>query len=517
MAARSSVKISAALAIVVACPIGLATATGTIGVNASSAQDWVAWLSGAGARKTKDTARTRGQAASFANAVDMVKPAVITVRAKRRVDTSVGEQSAVNPPDEPHGKSSPGRRRGAPTSLGSGFFVTADGYAVTNNHVTEGSEVAEIVADDQKTYTAKVVAADLSTDIALLKVDGRNDFAHVKFADQAPRIGDRIFAVGNPFGLGGTVTAGIVSARDRSIGSSDHSALSKEQSSGSNAYEDLIQIDAAINRGSSGGPSFDTEGNVIGVNTMIFSPTGGSIGIAFAIPAETVRAVVAQLMEKGSVTRGWLGVQFQPLTPAIAGVLGLKKARGALVAEPLSDGPAKKAGIVAGDVIDSVNGEAVKDNRDLSRKMIGLAPGISVNLGVFHDGEEKTVAVTLGEPPPTKEALASRARAAHFATAPPTSDLGLKLAPAIDTAGPENHGVGNRGLIVIGIDPSGRAADLGIEAGDIILEVGGKAVQTPDDVRNALNQARDAGRRAALMRLKSGDAMRFVAVPLDPA
>jgi serine protease Do len=422
MAARSSVKISAALAIVVACPIGLATATGTIGVNALSAQDWVAWLSGTAARKTKDTGRTGGQAASFANAVEMVKPAVITVRAKRRADAGAGEQGAADPLDGPQGKSSPGSRgRRQGTSLGSGFFVTADGYAVTNNHVTDGSETAEIVAEDQKTYTAKVVAADPPTDVALLKVDGRNDFPHVKFADKPARVGDRIFAVGNPFGLGGTVTGGIVSARDRSVGSIDHSAVSKEQSGGWNAYEDLIQIDAAINRGSSGGPSFDAEGNVIAVNTMIFSPTGGSIGIAFAIPAETVRAVVAQLMEKGSVTRGWLGVQFQPLTPAIADVLGLKEARGALVAEPLSDGPAKKAGIAAGDVIDSVNGEAIKDNRDLSGKMIGLAPGISVNLGVFHDGEEKTVAVTLSEQPPTKEALASRAlrdRPAHVGSRP---------------------------------------------------------------------------------------------------
>jgi len=358
-----------------------------------------------------------------------------------------------------------------------------------------------------------VVAADPATDLALLKVDGRDDFAHVKFADRAPRVGDRIFAVGNPFGLDGTVTAGIVSARERTIGSNDRSFGPNDRSSGSNIYENLIQIDAAINKGSSGGPSFDMEGNVIGVNTMIFSPTGGSIGIGFAVPAETVKTVIAQLMEKGSVTRGWLGVQFQPLTPAIADVLGLKEARGVLVAEPLLDSPARKAGIAAGDVITSINGEAVKDNGDLSKKMIGLAPGISIDLRVVHDGEEKAVSVTLGELPATPQALAaSHAHTALSTAAPPASDLGLKLAPAVAMAGAENQGV-----IVIGIDPNGRAADLGVEAGDIILEVSGKPVRTPEDIRNALNDARGAGRHAALMRLRSGETMRFIAVPMDPA
>jgi serine protease Do len=507
MAKRLSViKIGTALAIVVACPICLATATGTIAFNASAAQNWAAWLAGS----------RREQAASLANAVDMVKPAVIAVRAKRPAVAGAGsdadEPGAGGPLDEQHGKSSPPstRRRGS-TSVGSGFFVTADGYAVTNNHVTEGSETAEIIADDQKTYTAKVVGTDPATDIALLKVDGRNDFTSVKIADKGPRVGDRIFAVGNPFGLGGTVTAGIVSARDRSVTSDDRA--SRGRSGSVNAYEDLIQIDASINRGNSGGPSFDAEGNVIGVNTMIFSPTGGSIGIGFAIPAETANAIVAQLKEKGSVTRGWFGVQFQSLTPTIADVLGLKEAHGALVAEALPDGPASKAGIMAGDVIDSINGEAIKDNSDLSRRMIGLAPGLSIKLGVSHNGEEKTVAVTLGEPPGTKGTR--RAHPTQTVT-PPASDLGLKLAPFIDATA-ENRGVERQGLVVLGIDPAGRAADLGVELGDIILEVSGKAVQTPDDIRSALDEARGAGRHAALMRVKSGEAVRFVAVPVDPA
>ena len=225
---------------------------------------------------------------------------------------------------------------------GSGFFISADGYAVTNNHVVDKADSVEITTDDGKTYTAKVIGTDPKTDIALIKVDGRTDFPFVKLADKTPRIGDWVLAVGNPFGLGGTVTAGIVSARGRDIGAGP--------------YDDFIQIDAPVNKGNSGGPTFDVDGNVIGVNTAIFSPSGGYVGIAFAIPAETVKSVVAQLQEKGSVTRGWIGVQIQPVTADIADSIGLKKAEGALVADPQADSPAAKAGIQSGDVIVSLNG-----------------------------------------------------------------------------------------------------------------------------------------------------------------
>src|SRR5262249_31360883 len=219
------------------------------------------------------------------------------------------------------------------TGQGSGFFISADGYAVTNNHVVDKAETVEVATDDGHTYSAKVIGADPRTDIALIKVDGRSDFPHVRFAEHAPRIGDWVLGVGNPFGLGGTVPAGIVSARGRDIGAGP--------------YDDFIQIDAPVNRGNSGGPTFDVDGSVIGVNTAIFSPSGGSVGIAFAIPAETVKAVVTQLKEHGSVTRGWIGVQIQPVTAEIAETLNLKAAQGALVAEPQADGPAAKAGILA--------------------------------------------------------------------------------------------------------------------------------------------------------------------------
>jgi serine protease Do len=365
----------------------------------------------------------------------------------------------------------------------------------------------ELITGDQKSYRAKVVAADPATDIALLKVDSGNGFAHVEFADKPPRVGDRIFAVGNPFGLGDTVTSGIVSAQERSVPSA-------EDGTDQNVYEDLVQIDAAINPGNSGGPTFDVEGRVIGINTVILSPTGGSIGIGFAIPAETAKAVIAQLMETGSVTRGWLGAQFQSLTPTLADALGLKKARGVLVAEPFADGPAKKAGIEAGDLIDTLNGAIVKDDHELSRRMIGLAPGTRIDLGIVRHGEEKIVALTVEEPPTRKTLAPFHPREARARPRPSdlASDFGLTLAPAAQTPGNASQGA-----VVIGIDPEGRATDVGIEAGDIILEVSGKAVHTPDDISDALNEARSGGRQVAWMRLRSGNTMRFVAVPLDQA
>src|SRR5439155_20803778 len=238
-----------------------------------------------------------------------------------------------------------------------------------------------------------VIGTDPRTDVALIKIDDGKDFPYVRFADKAPRIGDWVLAVGNPFGLGGTVTAGIVSARGRDLGAGP--------------YDDFIQIDAPVNKGNSGGPTFDVDGNVIGVNTAIFSPSGGSVGIAFAIPAPTVKSVVAQLKDNGKVTRGWIGVQIQPVTAEIADNLGLKGPQGALVAEPQANGPATKAGIMAGDVITAVNGNPVKDARDLARQIGSMAPGSTAKLTVWRKGEEKTFSISLGELPNQHEARAN--------------------------------------------------------------------------------------------------------------
>ena len=245
--------------------------------------------------------------------------------------------------------------------------------------------MVEITTDAGKSYTAKVIGSDEKTDLALIKVDGASDFPYVKFADGTPRVGDWVIAVGNPFGLGGTVTAGIVSARGRDIGAG--------------AYDDFIQIDAPVNKGNSGGPAFDENGNVIGVTTAIYSPSGGSVGIGFAIPADTVKSVVDQLKQSGTVTRGWIGVQVQTVTQDIADSMGLKKTEGALVAQPQADGPAAKAGVASGDLIQSVNGQKVKDSRDLAKKIGAINPGSTGTLGILHNGAEKTVSLTVGKMP----------------------------------------------------------------------------------------------------------------------
>ncbi|MFL5076495.1 MAG: trypsin-like peptidase domain-containing protein, partial [Microvirga sp.] len=303
----------------------------------------------------------------FADIVERVKPSVISVKVNMKEKTASNDdgddaQSPFQPgspmerffrrfggPDGVPGLKGGGGRGRVVQGQGSGFFISADGFAVTNNHVVDGADKVEITTDDGKTYTAKVIGTDQRTDLALIKVEGSSNFPFAKLADGKPRIGDWVLAVGNPFGLGGTVTAGIVSASGRDIGNGP--------------YDDFIQIDAPVNKGNSGGPAFDTNGEVMGVNTAIYSPSGGSVGIAFSIPASTVKSVVAQLKDKGSVSRGWIGVQIQPVTSEIADSLGMKKAEGALVAEPQANGPAAKAGIESGDVITSVNGEAVKDAR----------------------------------------------------------------------------------------------------------------------------------------------------------
>jgi serine protease Do len=444
----------------------------------------------------------------FADIVAKVKPAVISVRVKVNggVQTSGFTSNEIPPglreffrrfgmpdlPDNPHGLPH-GHGHNVIMGQGSGFFISPDGYAVTNNHVVDKAESVEVKTDDGKTHKAKVIGTDPRTDLALIKVDG-GPFPYVKLSDKTPRIGDWVLAVGNPFGLGGTVTAGIVSARGRDIGA--------------NAYDDFIQIDAPVNKGNSGGPTFDTEGNVIGVNTAIFSPSGGSVGIAFAIPADTVKSVVNQLKNHGSVTRGWIGVQIQPVTKDIADGLGLKKAEGALVAQPQPHSPASKAGIEAGDVITAVNGQPVKDARDLAKKIGALAPKTDVKLSVLHKGSQKTITLALGEMPKSVEANAS-SNENNGSTGTDLAKLGLTLAPAAHVAG-----AGSEGVVVTDVDSSGVAADHGFSTGDIILEVAGKSVATPSDVRKEINQARSGGKRTVLMRVKKGDNTRFVALPV---
>jgi len=450
----------------------------------------------------------------FADLVEKVKPAVISVRVKMAAGAKMMgfEGDLPLPPNSqmerffrrfgmPYGDSTPDGGPRMPhnrsvTGQGSGFFITADGYAVTNNHVVDKAQTVEITTDDGKTYSAKVIGSDPRTDIALIKVEGRNDFPYVKLADRAPRIGDWVLAVGNPFGLGGTVTAGIVSARGRDIGAGP--------------YDDFIQIDAPVNKGNSGGPTFDMDGNVIGVNTAIFSPSGGSVGIAFDIPAETVKSVVAQLKDKGMVNRGWIGVQIQPVTADIAESLGMKGTGGALVTEPQADSPAAQAGVLPGDVISAVNGNTVKDARDLAKQIGAMDSGSSVKLTVWRKGEEKNISLTLGELPKEREARATMPNSGPTRTDVPK--LGLMLATAGQVAGS-----GSEGVVVTEVDPNGLASEHGFKTGDVILDVGGKTVATPADVRNAISDAYKNGKRTVLMRLKSSDATKFVAIPIAHA
>jgi len=449
----------------------------------------------------------------FADLIAKVKPAVISVRVK--LDESADENSPntsgqdLQPfmPGTPFekffrqfGENGPRgleRHRMQPhqiiTGVGSGFFISADGYAVTNNHVVDHASSVEVTTNDGQTYTAKVIGTDPKTDLALIKVDGKSDFAHVNFATDTPRVGDWVVAIGNPYGLGGTVTAGIISAEGRDIGSGP--------------YDSYIQIDAPINKGNSGGPTFDNNGNVVGVNTAIYSPSGGSVGIGFDIPASTAKMVVAQLKDKGVVTRSYIGVQVQPVTAGIAESLGLKKAAGALVDEAKADTPAAKAGIQAGDVITAVNGNAVKDSRSLAREISAMTPGSTAKLDILRKGEQKSIDVTLATMPnDQKQASAEDFGNGSMRGAP---HLGLSVAPASDVAG-----AGGKGVVVTAVDPEGPAAEHGVQSGDVILDVGGKSVGNASELRSALNEAKSAGKHSVLMRIKSADNTRYLAMPI---
>jgi serine protease Do len=451
------------------------------------------------------------QPAGFADMVERVKPSVISVKVtmKEKVSDASserdddGEKSPMERffrqfggPDGTPQYPGRGGRHGEMMGQGSGFFISSDGYAVTNNHVVEGADKVEITTDAGKTYIAKVIGTDSRTDVALIKVEGGSDFPFVKLSEGKARTGDWVLAVGNPFGLGGTVTAGIVSASGRDIGSGP--------------YDDFIQIDAPVNKGNSGGPAFNMQGEVVGVNTAIYSPSGGSVGIAFSIPAATVKNVVAQLKDKGSVSRGWIGVQIQPVTQDIADSMGLKQAEGALVADPQKDGPAAKAGIESGDVITAVNGQSIKDARELARIIGGFAPGGTAKLDVLHKGKSKVVSLTLGQLPNAEVAKADIDAGGNESTrGTDVPRLGMTVAPAGKV-----DGAGKEGVVVMKVEPKSPAADHGLKKGDVILEVAGKSVSNPGDVREALDAARTDKKASVLMRLRSGDASHYVALPL---
>lgn len=445
---------------------------------------------------------------SFADVVDHVRGAVVSVKVKTTETADAGDEFEVPhiAPGDPLERffkhfgeqGAPHGRHVKPhvtQAQGSGFIISSDGFVVTNNHVVENATEVTVTMDDGKTVPATIVGTDKKTDLALLKIKQGDNYPHVDFSTAMPRVGDWVIAVGNPFGLGGTVTAGIVSARGRDIGAGP--------------YDDFLQIDAPVNRGNSGGPTFNTQGQVVGVNTAIFSPSGGSVGIGFAIPAETAQSVIASLKDKGVVSRGWIGVQIQPVTAEIADSLGLKSNKGALVAEAQPNSPATAAGIKSGDVILGIDGERIDGPRDLARRVAALGPGKKADLIYWHEGSEKTTAVKLGSLPDDKEA---RVRPSASEEHNAFSGLGLTLAPAASVQGAGSHGV-----VVSDIDPDGVAAQKGLQIGDVILEAGGHAVNQPADVSAALAEAKKDNRKAVLLRIKGSEGTHFVAIAVNPA
>jgi serine protease Do len=446
---------------------------------------------------------------SFADVVDRVRGAVVSVKVKISEVADSGDETEMPhfAPGDPLERffkrfgeqgGSPFEHHGKPHSTqaqGSGFIISSDGYVVTNNHVVDHATEVSLTTDDGKVLPATVVGTDKKTDLALLKIKQAGAYPHVDFASMTPRVGDWVIAVGNPFGLGGTVTAGIISARGRDIGAGP--------------YDDFLQIDAPVNRGNSGGPTFNGQGQVVGVNTAIFSPSGGSVGIGFAIPAETAQTVIASLKDHGTVARGWIGVQIQPVTAEIADSLGLKSDKGALVAEAQPNAPATAAGVKSGDVILGIDGERIDGPRDLARKVAALGPGKKIDLLFWHSGSEKTVSVKLGSLPDDKEA---RAKPSASEESNDFSGLGLTLAPAASM-----QGAGNQGVVIAEIDPDGAAAQKGLHVGDVILDAGGRAVNQPAEVSSVLAEAKKDGRKAVLLRVKSAEGTRFVAIATNPA
>ena len=350
--------------------------------------------------------------------------------------------------------------------------------------------------NDGTEYDAKLVGKDSRTDLAVLKVDVNRKFTYVQFADDSKvRVGDWVVAVGNPFGLGGTVTSGIISARGRDIGSGP--------------YDDYLQIDAAVNRGNSGGPAFNLNGQVVGINTAIFSPSGGNVGIAFAIPAAVAKDVVADLMKDGKVERGWLGVQIQPVSKDIAESLGLSEASGALVVAPQAGSPGDKAGIKQGDIITAVNGDPVKDARDLSRRIGSMTPNSKVEISLWRGGKSQSVTVTLGDLASDDASKATPGQENDSGSKPSSakvlSSLGLTVAPADD---------GN-GLAITDVDPDSDAAARGLKTGEKITSVNNQQVASAADIEKVLEQAKKDGRSKALFQIQTDSGSRFIALDID--
>ncbi len=423
----------------------------------------------------------------FAPLVQRVKPAVVTITSSEIVRAGNEDGTPFRIPGMPQQ-----RERNA-RGLGSGFIVDADGHIVTNNHVIDGARKVTVTLEDGTELAARVVGRDPRTDIALLKVEAGKALPHVTLGDSdAAQPGDWVVAVGNPFGLGGTVTAGVVSARGRTIGAGP--------------YDDFLQVDAPINRGNSGGPLFAQDGSVIGVNTAIYSPTGGSVGIGFAVPSNMVKKVVAQLEANGKVERGFLGVSTQPVDAAMAAALKLPQVGGALVAEVTADSPAAKAGMEPGDVIVAVDGQKIADGRALARVVADIAPGKETKITVRRDAAERELAVQVAAQPDADRTVTADAGEAHG------RKLGVALAPITPQAR-RALGLGEelKGTVIAEVAEGSPAQDAGLRAGDVIVAVGQTPVENPEQATRAIRAGLGKGSSVALRILRDGRSA-FVAV-----
>jgi serine protease Do len=471
-----------------------------------------------------------GAPMSFADIFEKVSPAVVSINVTSRVDPSLlrripgleglpfdivpkgggggdDDEDGAAPPQG--GRTEKGQPK-LPTqqSSGSGFFISPDGYIVTNNHVVENAETIKVVLKDERELDARIVGRDEATDLAVIKVTG-GPYPFVNFENSGkPRVGDWVFAVGNPFGLGGTATAGIVSAYGRDIGET---------------FVDYIQIDAPINRGNSGGPTFDIYGRVIGVNTAIFSPTGGSVGIGFAIPADVAEQVTQQLIHGGKIERGYIGATIQNFTTEMAEAQGMGEQKGAIVSDLVPGGPSSRAGLVAGDVVVAVNGHTVKSSSELTREVAKARPGDMLHLDVIRDGHQRVVDVRSGVRP-SEEQLAANDNgsggegprgAAPAAPAAPQV-LGLRLMPLDETTRkalslpPTVHGA-----VIMGVDQSSDAGEKGLHRGDVIVRAGDRVVASAADVTAVVGTAKKAGRTSVLVGVYRGGRTLFLPLKIS--
>jgi serine protease Do len=454
---------------------------------------------------------------SFADLAAKVSPAVVNVSSTHTMNQSDDQGPGGLPFDFPPGspfeqffkqfqeqQQEQNKHPRKVTSLGSGFIIDPDGYIVTNNHVIDEAKDIEVTMTDGAEYSAKLIGTDPKTDLALLKVSTKKPLPYVSFGDSDKmRIGDWVLAVGNPFGLGGSVTAGIVSARGRDI----HEG----------PYDDFLQIDASINQGNSGGPTFSTDGSVIGINTAIVSPSGGSVGIGFAIPSNLAKPIIAELKQQGHIDRGWLGVAIQQLTPDLTQGMGLSSDKGALVSSVQDGSPAAAAGVKAGDVVLKFGDHVIDSPRDLSRIVAETPSGTTVAMKIWRSGSEQTVNVKIA---PMKEDVASAESSQNSSKGPSATDtveqLGATLAPVTD-ATRQQFGLDEKteGVVIADLEQDSALADQGVRAGDVIERVNDHKVTNPADVAKALRQAHDDNRSVAVMLISRDGSDRFVAVQIS--